>query len=114
LSPEEKTMTVTTTTPHRASTAVLVAAWAVPVMVAGQFALLAGVPIAVALIGSRRRRAHRWWAAALAAVYAAALVLWLAGPSGAPSLSKYLSPAATAVFAVAGAVVAVALSRRAR
>jgi peptidoglycan/LPS O-acetylase OafA/YrhL len=113
--PEEKTMTVTATPRSpRASTAVLVAAWAVPVMVAGQFALLAGGPIAVVLVGSRRRRAHRWWAAALAAGYAAALVLWLAGPSGAPSLSKYLSPAATALFAVAGVAVAVALSRRGR
>ncbi|MEV7096671.1 hypothetical protein AB0M80_27835 [Amycolatopsis sp. NPDC051045] len=106
-------MTVTTT-PHRTPTAVLVAAWAVPVLVAGQFALLAGVPIAVVLIGSLRRRMHRRWAVALAAVYAAALVLWLAGPSSAPSLSKYLSPAATAFFAVTGVVVAIVVSRRAR
>jgi len=105
---------MTVTTPPRTSKAVLVAAWAVPVMVAGQFALLAGVPIAVVLIGSLRRRTHRWWAAGLAAVYAAALTMWLAGPSGAPSLSKYLSPVATAVFTAAGAAVAVAVSRRAR
>jgi hypothetical protein len=113
LSLEEKTMTVTTT-PPRTPTAVLVAAWAVPVLVAGQFALLAGVPIAVVLIGSRHRRAHRRWAVALTAGYAAALGLWLAGPGSAPSLSKYLSPAATALFAVAGVAVAVAVSRRAR
>ncbi|SED00786.1 hypothetical protein SAMN04489727_5972 [Amycolatopsis tolypomycina] len=107
-------MTVTTPQPHRTSRAVLVAAWAVPVMVAGQFALLSGVPIAVVLIGSLRRRRHRRWAAALATVYATALVLWLAGPSTAPSLSKFLSPVATALFTAAGVVVAVAVSRRAR
>ncbi|MGW4063069.1 hypothetical protein ACWEGE_32630 [Amycolatopsis sp. NPDC004747] len=101
---------MTVTAPPRTSTAVLVAAWAVPVMVAGQFALLSGVPIAVVLLGSRRRR----WGAALAAVYATALTLWLAGPGDAPSLSKYLSPVATALFTAAGVVVAVALSRRAR
>ncbi|WP_410639102.1 hypothetical protein [Amycolatopsis sp. lyj-346] len=105
---------MTVTTPQRTSKAVLVAAWAVPVLVTGQFALVAGVPIAVVLIGSLRRRTHRWWAAALAAVYAAALVLWLAGPSSAPSLSKYLSPVATALFTAVGVVVAVAVSRRAR
>ncbi|MET8851508.1 hypothetical protein [Amycolatopsis sp. NPDC004625] len=105
---------MTVTAPPRAPKAVLVAAWSVPVLVAGQFALLSGVPIAVVLFGSLRRRAHRWWAAALAAGYAAALTLWLAGPSTAPSLSKYLSPVATALFTAAGVVVAVALGRRAR
>ncbi len=105
---------MTVTAPPRTSTAVLIAAWAVPVMVAGQFALLSGVPIAVVLAGSLRRRTHRWWATGLAAVYATSLTLWLAGPSDAPSLSKYLSPAATASFALAGVVVAVAVSRRAR
>ena len=105
---------MTVTAPPRTSKAVLVAAWAVPVMVAGQFALLSGVPIAVVLIGSLRRRTHRRWATGLTAVYAAALTMWLAGPSGAPSLSKYLSPVATALFTAAGVVVAVAVSRRAR
>ncbi|MEV6830009.1 hypothetical protein [Amycolatopsis sp. NPDC051102] len=107
-------MTLTAATSSRVSTSVLVAAWAVPVMVAGQFALLAGVPIAVVLIGARRARALRWWAAGLTGGYAGALLLWLAGPSSAPSLSKYLSPAATAVFTAAGVAVAVAatISRR--
>lgn len=105
---------MTVTTPPRTSKAVLVAAWAVPVMVAGQFALLSGVPIAVVLTGSLRRREHRPWAAALAAIYAGVLTTWLAGPSTAPSLSKYLSPVATALFTAAGVVVAVAVSRRAR
>ncbi|MEU4520600.1 hypothetical protein AB0F52_18110 [Amycolatopsis sp. NPDC024027] len=105
---------MTTTAPPRTSKAVLVAAWSVPVLVAGQFALLSGVPIAVVLIGALRRRARRRWAAALAVVYAGALTAWLAGPSSAPSLSKFLSPVAAALFTAAGVVVAVALSRRAR
>ncbi|MEV5714951.1 hypothetical protein AB0L41_13715 [Amycolatopsis mediterranei] len=105
---------MTVTAPPRTSKAVLVAAWSVPVLVAGQFALLSGVPIAVVLIGSLRRRANRRWAAALAAVYAIALTAWLAGPGSAPSLSKFLSPVATALFTAAGVVVAAALSRRAR
>ncbi len=107
-------MTITAPHPHRTSTAVLVAAWSIPVMVAGQFAFLAGVPIAVVLAGSLRRRTHRRWAVAITAVYSAALVAWRAGPDSAPSLSKSLSPAATALFAAAGVVVAVAVSRRAR
>ncbi|WP_103353437.1 hypothetical protein [Amycolatopsis sp. CA-128772] len=104
-------MTVTAPHPHRTSTPVLVAAWAVPVLVAGQFALLAGVPIAVVLSGGRT---FRWWAAGLTAVYAGALLLWLAGPSRAPSLSKFLSPAATAAFAAAGVAVAVVATIRRR
>jgi uncharacterized membrane protein HdeD (DUF308 family) len=101
-----------TTTAHRTSRAVPIAAWTVPVLVVGQFALLAGLPIAVVLIGSRRERRLRWWAGALAAVYVALLALWLLGPGSAPSLSKFLSPVATALFAAAGAAVAVAVSRR--
>jgi hypothetical protein len=107
-------MTLTAPYPSRIPMSVLVAAWAVPVLVAGQFALLAGVPIAVVLI---RARALRWWAAGLTGGYAVALMLWLTGPSSAPSLSKYLSPAATALFTAAGLAVAVAATvsrRRAR
>ena len=105
-------MTTTLRPSGRTSRTVLVAAWAVPLMVLGQFALLTGLPIAVVLIGSRRERRLRWWAGALAAVYAVLLTLWIFGPGSAPSLSKYLSPAATALFAAAGLAVAVAVSRR--
>jgi hypothetical protein len=106
-------MTMTTTLPrHRTSRAVLVAAWAVPALVLGQFALLTGLPIAVVLAGSLRERRLRWWAGGLTALYGTLVALWLLGPSGAPSLSKFLDPVATALFATAGAVVAVAVSRR--
>ncbi|RSM49059.1 hypothetical protein DMA12_04910 [Amycolatopsis balhimycina DSM 5908] len=105
---------MTTTRHPGTSTNVLVAAWTVPVMVAGQFALLAGLPIAVVLIGALRERRLRWWAGALTALYVVLLTLWLSGPGSAPSLSKYLSPVATALFAVAGIAVAIAavVSRR--
>ncbi|WP_020667681.1 hypothetical protein [Amycolatopsis nigrescens] len=109
--------TTTTTTPRRDRTAnrtslpVLIAAWAVPVFVLGQFALIAGIPVAVVLIGTLRDprlRAVRWWTAALTAAYAIPLGLWLAGSSSAPSLSKYLSPVATALFVATGVAVAIA------
>ncbi|MBE1493439.1 hypothetical protein H4696_000539 [Amycolatopsis lexingtonensis] len=109
-------MTTTTAAPaRRTSTAVVVAAWAVPVMVLGQFAFLTAIPIAVVLVGAlRARNSLRWWAFGLAAGYAALIGAWLLGPSSAPSLSKFLSPVATGVFAAAGAAVAIAavVSRR--
>ncbi|WP_433237216.1 hypothetical protein ACQPYK_28450 [Streptosporangium sp. CA-135522] len=90
---------------------VLIAAWAVPVLVLGQFALIAGIPIAVVLIGTLRDprlRALRWWTGALTAVYAVTLALWVFGPTSAPSLSKYMSPVATALFVATGVAVAIA------
>ncbi|KAA2257548.1 hypothetical protein F0L68_24940 [Solihabitans fulvus] len=98
-------------TAHRTSLPVLIAAWAVPVLVLGQFALIAGIPIAVVLIGTlrdTRLRALGWWTGALTAIYAVPLALWAFGPNGAPSLSKYLSPVATALVVAAGLAVAVA------
>ncbi|MEU7791689.1 hypothetical protein [Amycolatopsis sp. NPDC049159] len=113
-------MTTTTADPavtpaRRTSIAVLVAAWAVPVMVLGQFAFLAVIPIAVVLVGAlRAKNSLRWWAFGLTAGYAALVAAWLLGPSSAPSLSKFLSPVATGIFAAAGAAVAIAalVSRR--
>jgi hypothetical protein len=94
-------------TGRRTSLTVLIAAWLVPVFVLGQFALMAGLPIAVLLIGTlrdARLRALHWWTGAVTAAYAVPLAVWLIGPSSAPSLSKFLSPVAT------GAVVAVAVA----
>jgi hypothetical protein len=104
-------MTTKTRTTAHPSTSVLVAAWAAPVMVIGQFGLLSGIPIAVVLVASlrdRRSRALRWWTVALALTYATPLTLWLTGPSEAPSLSKYMSPAMTAFLAATGVAVAIA------
>lgn len=99
------------TTANRTPLPVLIAAWSVPVLVLGQFALIAGIPIAIVLIGTlrdRRLRALRWWNGALTAVYVVPLVLWALRPNSAPSLSKYMSPIATALFVATGAAVAIA------
>ena len=101
----------TTRTAAHPSMSALVAAWAVPVMVIGGFGLLSGIPIAVVLVASlrdRRSKALRWWAGALALAYATPLTTWLAGPSEAPSLSKYMDTPTTAVLAGTGAAVALA------
>lgn len=104
-------MSVKTRTAAHPSTSALVAAWAVPVMVIGKFGLLSGIPIAVVLVASlrdRRSRALRWWTGALALAYATPLTMWLAGPSEAPSLSKYMNPATTALLAGTGVAAAIA------
>lgn len=70
-----------------------IAAWAVPVLVVGDFALLATAPVLVLLIGgftSRRGRYMRWWVSALAIIYAIPLVQYLTDRD-AQSLSKDLS-----------------------
>jgi ABC-type transport system involved in multi-copper enzyme maturation permease subunit len=92
------------------SKSVIISAWAVPVMVIGQFAMLAIVPVALVLAGTLRKeqlRPLRWWAAALAAIYATPLVLWAIGPDRAPSLSKDMHPVfVVLISAVAAAVIA--------
>ncbi|SHF56963.1 hypothetical protein [Streptoalloteichus hindustanus] len=98
-------------TAARTSRPALIAAWAVPTLVLGQFALIAGIPVAVVLISALRdprSPALRWWAGALAAIYAAPLAFWLVGPSSAPSLSKSMSPVVTAFVVATGVVVAIA------
>ncbi|MEU8631988.1 hypothetical protein AB0C38_07465 [Amycolatopsis sp. NPDC048633] len=96
-------------TPIRPSKAVLVAAWAFPVMVLGQFALLGGIPVAIVLARTLRSRDARWWSGLMAAAYVIPLAVWLLGPSSAPSLSKFLSPVATGVVVAAGVVAAARL-----
>lgn len=103
----------------RVPRSVLVAAWAVPVLIVGQFAMLAVVPVAVVLIGTLRNahlRALRGWAIALAAAYAVPLALWAIGPDRAPSLSKDMNPIVAALVVATSVVVAAAfhvLGRRA-
>lgn len=90
----------------RVPRSVIVSVWTVPVLIVGQFAILAVVPVAIVLIGTlrdARLRALRGWAAALAVAYAVPLALWAIGPDRAPSLSKDIHPV------VAGLVVAVAV-----
>ncbi|ANZ38204.1 hypothetical protein BBK82_21195 [Lentzea guizhouensis] len=104
-------MTKQNRTSAHPSTGTLVAAWAVPVLVVGQFGLISGIPMLITLAASlrdRRSRALRWWTGGLTLAYAGLVTAWLAGPSEAPSLSKYMSPAVTALLAAGGAAVAVA------
>ncbi|GLY19470.1 hypothetical protein LWF15_24650 [Kineosporia rhizophila] len=97
--------------------AVIVSAWAVPVMVAGGFAMLAIVPLGIATAGVWRNpglRRLRPWAAALSTSYAAALLLWAIGPDRPGSLTKDLHPVHAVVICALGVALAVAfhLNRR--
>ena len=98
-------------TTNRTSLAVLFAAWAFPAMVVGQFAFLAGIPVAIVLIGTLRdARLHalRWPTAAITAAYVVPTLFWLSTENTAPSLSKYLSPLVTGVVAAVGIAGAIA------
>ena len=94
----------------RAPRKFLVSALAVPVMIVGQFAMLAIVPVAVVVtttLRDARLRHLRPWAAGLAAAYATPLALWAIGPDRAQSLSKDMHPAlATVIVGASAALVA--------
>lgn len=100
--------------PARTAKSVLISAGAVPVLVIGQFAMLAIVPVALVLIGTLRStelKSLRGWAIGLAAVYGTPLLLWAIGPDRAPSLSKDMHPIfvpliSAAALAVGGALYA--------
>ena len=92
---------------RRAARTVIISAWAVPVLVVGQFAMLAIVPVTLALVASlrdARLRRLRPWTATLATAYALPLIVWAVGPERAPSLSKDMHPV------LAGLIVAAALA----
>ncbi|WP_405656689.1 hypothetical protein [Streptomyces sp. RK9] len=103
-------------TGHRIPRAVTISAWAVPIMVLGQFALISGVPVVIALVGAFARvrdRAVRAAAALLAVSFAIPLTIWLVRPDGAQSLSKDIHPGFVVLIVAAGAALVLAL-RRAR
>jgi hypothetical protein len=88
--------TARTTIARRNPRYFLISLWSIPVMVIGQFAFLAVIPVLVVLISSVRvegLRAVRPWAIALGITYSAPLLLWLIRPNGAQSLSKDIHPA---------------------
>jgi hypothetical protein len=98
------------TTKRHPLRSVAIAAGSVPVLIAGEFAMLAIVPVAVVVWTTWRNgqlRPLRPWAAGLAALYAVPLVLWAIGPDRAPSLSKDMAPS-IAVLIILGAVAFVA------
>ena len=92
-------MTTLTTPPRspslRAPVYIHIAAWAVPVLVASGFAMIALVPVLVVLIGSfTDLRAHflRWWTSAVAVAYAIPLTILNVREDPAPSLTKDMHP----------------------
>lgn len=101
----------------RAPRYVHISAWAIPLMVIGQFSMLAIIPMSLLLVGTlrgTRTRALRWWAGLLAVAYAAPLAIWLLRPDGAQSLSKDMHPAFAALIVAVSAVLLVKLHRRQR
>lgn len=103
--------------PPRAPRSVVVSAWAVPIMVLGQFALFAVVPLALVVRGALRDGGPsglRLPALLLAASWATPLAVWLLRPGGAESLSKDIHPVFVAGIVAASAVVLLALRSRRR
>ena len=102
------------TTP-RTPRSVLLSAWAVPVLVLGQFSMLAIVPVTLALVATLRhpsQRTLRPYSAALAVSYATPLAIWIVRPDGAPSLSKDMHPAFVVLIVAAAAALLVKLRTR--
>lgn len=92
----------------RAPRYLTISAWAVPIMVLGQFAFLAMIPVALVLYGALRNphaRDLRWPAALLTAAFATPLTIWLLRPDGAQSLSKDIHPVFVGLIVAASAVV---------
>ena len=105
------------TSSRRAPRYVQISAWAIPIMVLGQFSMLAIIPVALVLVGTLRDtriRALRWWAGLLTLSYVTPLAIWLLRPDGAESLSKDMHPVFAALIVAVSAVVLVKLYRRKR
>ena len=95
---------------RRTPRSVLISAWAVPVLVLGQFSMLAVAPVALILVGTLRHpslRPLRPYSAALAAIYATPLVIWIRRPDGAQSLSKDMHPMFMVLIVAAAAALLV-------
>ncbi|WP_380163929.1 hypothetical protein [Jannaschia sp. R86511] len=95
---------------------VLISAYAVPIMVIGQFAFLAIIPVAIVVITVVRRfrtGALRYWSLALGAASTVPLTIWAVRPDRAQSLSKDMHPAlAAAIVATAIGVIITAHRQR--
>ncbi|TBN57923.1 hypothetical protein EYE40_11235 [Glaciihabitans arcticus] len=105
------TSTISRDTSVRAPLFIQIAAWAIPVLLLSGFAMIALLPVLVALIGSftdQRARYLRWWTTAVAALYSIPLVILNVRPDPAGSLTKDMHP----VFLVLIVVSAAALLAR--
>ncbi|MFE7567054.1 hypothetical protein ACFU76_08825 [Streptomyces sp. NPDC057539] len=102
---------------RRTSLPVTISAWAVPIMVLGQFALIAIVPVTIALVGALRGapdRAVRRAASLVAVAFAIPLVVWLTRPDGAESLSKDIHPGFVGLIVAASAALILTIHRARR
>jgi len=82
-----------------------VAAWAVPLLVFVQFALVAVLPLAVLIIGvlaDSRARHLRVRTAPLTVAFLTPLLIWMLRTESAPSLSKDMHPVFVVLIVVAG------------
>ena len=104
-------MTSTTVRPTRARRAVLISAIAVPVLIVGQFAMLAIVPVAIAVIAGSRIAGVRLWTWLLGALYATPLVVWALRADPARSLSKDIHPVLAGLVIAGAAAVLIAIIR---
>lgn len=116
------TSSATTAAPSRAKSrrtplSVIISAWAAPLLVVGDFALLAVIPVTLVLIGALRDpriRSLRWPAGLLATVYATPLAIWLLNPNRPESLSKDIHPVFVALIVAASALLLLKLYTRKR
>lgn len=98
-------MTSTITTRQRFPRYFQISAWAVPIMVIGQFSMIALAPILVLLIAAftdARVRPLRPWTFGLAVAYFIPLAIMKLRTDPAPSLSKDMHPVLLVVIVVAG------------
>jgi len=96
-------MTTTAVRPTRARRAVLISAAAVPVLILGKFAMLAIVPVAIAVIAGARMKGVRLFTWMLGALYATPLIIWALRENPARSLSRDIDPIFAALI-IAGAI----------
>lgn len=95
----------------------LISLWSIPVMVIGQFAFLAVIPVLVVVISSfrvARLRALRPFTIVLGIVYAAPMFIWRIRPDGAQSLSKDIHPAFVVLISLAAIAVLIRTYTRKR
>lgn len=102
----------------RTARSVIVSAWAVPIMVLGQFAFLAVIPVAIMVTKTfqgTKSRASRWRVGTLGALYAIPFLLWALNPNRAESLSKDIHPVFVGlIVAISAAVLLKIHTRRKR
>jgi hypothetical protein len=99
---------------RRPSRTTVIAAVAAPLLVAGQFAMVAVLPVTVALVSAfamRESRATRFWAIVLGAAYAVPFLRYLTDPDRPRSLSASLDLYSTTAILAAGVALLVTLYR---